>query len=293
MENRSFMGCLAAILSGICYGAIPLFILYFSRDSGIGSPVFNMMRMFFAAIIFLPAASAHFKEIMQPVSFIRKILLCSFLMTSTTILLYAAYEFIPSGIGVMLHFLHPLMVLIIEVLFFNGKVDRAMPVVITATLTGIVLLCDTSALSGRYGRGILLALLSAVTFAFYLSAIEHQKISSYHISLYTCFLCLFNTGVMCVYNILKGCFRLSFSIPAYCLFLLLGLIASLAVSLQALAIRSVGPVTTSILGTLEPIVCIVGSALILGDRITARMAVGSILILFSVIKVSLLPPGSR
>ncbi len=293
MENRSFTGCIEAILSGICYGAVPLFILYFSRDSGIESSVLNMMRMFFAGVIFLPAASAHFKEVRQPVSFIRKVLLCSFLMSATTVFLYASYEFIPTGIGVMLHFSHPLMVLLIEALLFNGKTDRSMPAVIAATLTGIVLLCDTSALSGRYGYGILLALLSAVAFAFYLSAIEHQEMSAYHVSLYTCFLGLFNAGFLCGYNIVKGCFRLSFPLKTWCLFLLLGLIASLAITLQALAIRSVGPVTTSILGTLEPIVCTVGSALILGDRITVRMAAGSILILFAVVKVSLLPAGSR
>ncbi len=292
-KEATFRGCLEAILSGIGYGAIPLIILFFSRDSQIESSVYNMMRMLIAGLILLPSAISHSSEIKEPVSFFFKMLLCSFFMSATTILLYASYDFIPSGIGVMLHYSYPLIVLILEVLIFHGKASRTTIIVTALTLAGIVLLCDVSSLSGQFTKGIVLALLSAVTFSIYLSAIEHQKVTVYHISLYTSVLGLLNACFLCIYNILKGYFRLSFPPRTYIIFLVIGIIANLAITLQALAIRDVGSVITSILGTLEPIVCTLGSALILHDRITLRMVFGSILILIAVVKASVSPKTSK
>ena len=66
-----------------------------------------------------------------------------------------------------------------------------------------------------------------------------------------------------------------------------GLISVLAILTQILAVRQAGSVVTSILSTLEPIVCAIGSALVLREAISARTVLGTALVLAAVILVTL------
>ena len=68
---------------------------------------------------------------------------------------------------------------------------------------------------------------------------------------------------------------------------MVGFVGIGAILTQILAIKYVGSVRTSILGTLEPIVCTIGSALVLRDAISFRTILGGILVLAAVIIVTL------
>ena len=98
---------------------------------------------------------------------------------------------------------------------------------------------------------------------------------------------LFDTGDMFIYNLISDQLDIKFSAKVAVILLLVGFVGIGAILTQILAIKYVGSVRTSILGTLEPIVCTIGSALVLHDAISFRTILGGVLVLVAVILVTL------
>ena len=92
---------------------------------------------------------------------------------------------------------------------------------------------------------------------------------------------------MFIYNLISDQLDIKFSAKVAVILLLVGFVGIGAILTQILAIKYVGSVRTSILGTLEPIVCTIGSALVLHDAISFRTILGGVLVLVAVILVTL------
>lgn len=84
-------------------------------------------------------------------------------MTAT--LVTAAYNYIPVGLATMFQFSYPLFVLIIMVILTKEKIGALRAVAVAFLAVGLVLMMDFS--GGANYTGIALALLSGVTYAFY------------------------------------------------------------------------------------------------------------------------------
>ena len=85
-------------------------------------------------------------------------------MTAT--LVTAAYNYIPVGLATMFQFSYPLFVLIIMVILTKEKIGALRAVAVAFLAVGLVLMMDFS--GGANYTGIALALLSGVTYAFFM-----------------------------------------------------------------------------------------------------------------------------
>ena len=280
-------GLFFAISAGIFFGVIPILILGVTRNGSASSAFCIMIRMAGGSVLLLPSTFTRFCS--RPISkkIVRDIFIGSAFMSCTSILLYAAYEYIPSGIGITLHYTYPLVIMLVNVLLFHVHFSPATKAAMVISLLGVILLCDNSILSPGSWIGILLALCSCLTFTIYLLWLERRHLGNVDPLIFAQLLTAFNTvfllGYVLVTDQLYVKLSLGVLIPLACT----GVIAVLAVTTQALAIKYTGSVYTSILGTLEPIICTLGSALVLHDKVSFRTLSGSALILFSVIVVTL------
>ena len=116
------------------------------------------------------------------------ITLCLFGSLSTTILLYASYNFIPVGIATTLHFTYPAIVCAVSILFFKDTVSRGKILSIILSTLGIWMFF-TGEIPERGIYGIILALLSGITYSFYFLYMAETKLShiyTYKLSFYVC-----------------------------------------------------------------------------------------------------------
>lgn len=285
--NASGKGYVYALLSGALFGVIPILVLTISRDGSISNSFCIMIRSLIAGTVLLPAACGRIKK--QPLSKenLRDIVISALAMASTSILLFTSYQYIPSGIGVTLHYTYPMVVLVLSALLFRVQIRIKTIMAMLISLLGIVLLCDASVVGGNALLGIVLALCSSLTFASYLLWNERRKLAMLDSIVFVSFMSLFDTGDLFIYNLITNQLDITISGKIVLILLLVGFVGIGAILTQILAIKYVGSVHTSILGTLEPIVCTIGSALVLHDVIRFRTILGGILVLAAVIIVTL------
>ena len=285
--KTSTKGYLYAILSGACFGIIPLLVLSISKNGVASNSFCVMMRMLLAGLMLLPLALRHGKQNPVPVKRVGEILVSAVLLSATSVLLYTSYQYIPSGIGITLHYMYPLVVMVLSVLLFHMRFNAKTVGAMGMSLVGIVLLCDASVLAENAVVGILLAVVSALTFASYLLWNDHRGLGAIDSFVFVTILSLLNAVFVFFYVWLTGQLYFHFSWSAVLILLCTGVFDIAAIMFQFLAIKYVGSVYTSILGTLEPIICTLGSALVLHEIISGRTLTGSALVLAAVIIVTL------
>ena len=283
MKTGSWKGFALALLSGFFYGIIPLIMLSVSRSGAASGTVCSMYRMFFAGILLLPAAL--FRSRKKPVTrrALKNLCLIGIFSGVTALLLYEAFERIPSGIGISVHYIYPLTTLLLTVLLFKEKVRKTALPAALLVLAGVVLLCDAAALPEKPVAGLLFAVASAFSCSIYYILFQRLDTGDCDRTAVVSYVNLFGAATMFLYNFCTGKFTAAFTLSQWGCFVLAGVVMIGAVTAVSIAVKSIGPVTSTVLGTLEPIVCTIGSALLLGDAITLRTGIGAALILSAVV----------
>lgn len=272
-----------AVCSGISYGLIPILVIGISRRSSAPGTYITMMRMLIAGVILFPVAFRRLKKQPLKPGCIFRLYVASVFMSVTAILLYSAFETIPAGIGIILHYTHPMLILVISALFFHETFPVKAVAAVLLSIVGVASICDVAVLGPGAGKGMILALVSSVTFSGYLLWVEKLKLGELDPLVYTAFLTICNAANIFLYNSVSGLMTVRLDPGDTMTFAAVGVLALTAVMFQMIGIRLIGSVNTAILGTLEPITCTIGSALVLGDQISLRMIAGTVLVLAAVL----------
>ena len=106
---------------------------------------------------------------------------------TTTYILYDAYNYIGVGLSTTLHFLYPMFTVVFGFLLFKRKLGKEKIIALILATIGVAMATGNSDMFAA--KGILLALLSAVTYAGYLLGIEQtsiQKMDSMKAMFYMC-----------------------------------------------------------------------------------------------------------
>lgn len=280
-------GFFYAIAQGMLFGLVHVVIQSAVRTGDVSRNMGLFFRFFIGGLILLPIALRRLKYAPLPKGMLWKVFLAALGMLVTTLLLYASYTHISTGMGVTLHYTYPIVTLLISILFFRTRLNWKMLLSIGLSFLGIVLLCDVGSMGASALTGIVLALASAVTFSCYLLWIDHQKLNAVDPIILTKLINMFNSVGLFIYNAVHSDITFTLSPKAGILLLVSGVVGVLAILTINLAIQHAGAVYTSILGTLEPITSTVGGALILHEPITGAMVMGSTLVIAAVVFATL------
>ena len=199
---------------------------------------------------------------------------------ATTLLLYSSYEYCPIGIATVLHFMYPVLVTVAGLLFFHERFSAIKVAAVLAAALGVSMFFQSGVMNLR---GIFLALLSSMTYAFYMVGLEHSVLNQmcyFKLSFYFCMLSAIVSGA---YGAATGVLNLNLTPTAWFYSLLISLLVSVgAVTLFQAAIILVGASTTAILSTLEPITSVLLSWAFLSEQMSIFRIFGCVCILFSV-----------
>lgn len=202
----------------------------------------------------------------------------------TALLLTTAYLYVPSGIATTVHFLYPVVVTAVMILFFKDKVSLP---VIFASLLAIAGVCLLSSGGGNGAvslKGLLLVLVTVVTYALYIVGVN-KSCAHQMDGLKMTFYVLLSCTIIFVLNLLvKG--NMPDAIPdvstgAY--LLLLALVPTLVSDFTLiLSVQHVGSTITAVLGCMEPLTAVGVGVLFLHENFGIEQMCGMLVILLAV-----------
>lgn len=292
IKRRKLAGYLAGLIAGVSYGTNPLFAKPLLES---GVPVLVMLFFRYgmsAAILAVWMACRHeaFKVEKRELGLLG---ILGVLFACSSLFLFTSYEFIPSGLATTLVYLYPVFTaLIMVVLRFYPSWQTWLSII--ATFGGILLLSTPSAGAEIRLPGIILAIMSALSYALYLVIVNRsrriKKVSEHTLTLYAL---MTGTAMFLIIRLFQGGNILEGVDSPADWGNLLGLaVVPTMISMLTLAVSSryIGPTRTSILGVFEPLTAIMIGTVLFGEPLTPKMAAG-VAICVGAVVFMILKPG--
>ena len=291
LQHRRIIGLTAGIIAGVSYGTNPLFAKPL-LESGVPVLVMLFFRYGLSAVILAAWMLAKKETFAVRQREVGLLALLGILFACSSLFLFTSYEFIPSGLATTLVYLYPVFVALIMV-FLRFYPSWQTWLSIIATFGGILLLSSPSAGADIKLPGIVLAILSALSYAFYLVIVNRSKriknVSEHTLTLYAL---LTGTVLFAIIRMIQGGTLTEGvdSLPDWGNLLGLAIVPTM-ISMLTLAVSSryIGPTKTSVLGVFEPLTAIMIGTLMFGEPLTLKMGVGIAICVGAVVFMILKP----
>jgi len=280
-------GIIYTILSAVIFGIMPI-LARLAYDGGVNSFTLVFLRFIFAVFIlfiFLLIKKVDFKIKRDEIKTLIILGILGYTMTPLT--LFMSYDYISVGLATTLHFIYPVVITLISIILYKEKIYFNKIIALILACIGIYLLIEMG--SGDLSiKGIFLSLGSGVFYSYYVLGIAHSKIKDINCFVITFYLSVVASIFLFIVGIFTDQLCFDFSANAWGMSVVIAVFTSIiAVILMQAGIKIVGASTASILSTFEPIVGILLGVLILNERITIRIIMGCVLVVFSVIILAL------
>ncbi|HSM98885.1 MAG TPA: DMT family transporter [Gallionella sp.] len=209
---------------------------------------------------------------------------------------FLGLQYISAGLERLILFLYPTMVVIISALVFRHKIGRTALFALLISYAGIALvfLHDMQVLQHDALSGSVLVFASALAYAVYLVGAGHTiaRIGATRFTAYVmtvaCAACLLQFAVthsVAALDLPRRVYGLSIAMAVFS--------TVLPAFLLAAAMRRIGSMHTSMIGSIGPVSTIFLAYVFLGERMSLEQITGSILVLAGVLMISLKKQGSR
>jgi len=288
MESKGnrMAGYLSGIFAGVSYGMNPLFAKHLFA-AGVSVDTMLFLRYFIGVLIFGAWIVVRKRQLRLRANQIELIVLLSILFAMSSLLLFDAYDFIPSGVATAIVFLYPVFTALI-MLFVGVRPDRRNWIAIAATFAGVVIMgLPSKGGAALRWQGMLLSALSGLSYAFYLVTVNRsRRLRDVKVDTLTFYVLLFGSAVFLVHHAAKGgslfagltpqtvqggYSTLSVWLNIVGLSVFPTIIALLTLSYST---RTIGPVKTSILGVFEPVTAMLIGTLLFGEKLTVNIVAG-------------------
>ena len=279
ISKNAIIGYPAGIITGITYGLNPLFGIPL-MNNGASTESILFFRYGFAVLILgatLLIGKQKFKVSWKQTGIL---LILGLLYTASSIFLFEAYKYIPSGLATTLIFLYPVIVALIMV-FLRVIPSWQVWLAIAVTFLGVFIMTRSDGTQEINPTGVWLSLGSALVYAFFIVIINRSKtignISNSLLTFYT----LSVGSVVFFSKIAASDANITTGITSTRDWLyLVGLaILPTIVSTATLAIstRNIGATKASVLGVFEPITAILVGTIAFGEALTSNILTGILL----------------
>lgn len=281
-------GYAAGIVTGVTYGLNPLFAVPLMRQ-GISVDEILFFRYLLAVVIlggWLLVRKESFRVSLKQTS---RLLILGILFSLSSLTLFEAYGFIPSGVATTIVFLYPVLVALIMV-FMRVYPTWQVWLSIFMTFTGVLFLCRTDGEGLLQWKGLALAFASALSYAMFIVIINRSRaIRTVSNSLLTFYALLTGTVIFAAHSLISGGGEASLftGLDRIGVWLnLLGLAVMptvVSTATLAMATRIIGATKSSVLGVFEPVTAILVGALAFGESITANIIIGIVLTMAAIV----------
>ena len=282
MKN-STRGLLMVIISGIVFGAMPSAVTY-CYTQGVTKLLAMLARYLILGLVMLPSALRAKNTFALYRRYWWKTLIISATGLATALLLYSAYNLLPTGVVTTIHFLYPSFVALLCFLVFREKLSRLNLVCLALSVSGILLMFDAGGEALNI-PGLILTLLSSVAWAVYIILLDKLplgEITSEQLLFYgSC-----NGALLTLtFGLVSGSFA-GLTVTPVGWLALVGtsfLIQFFGSRFFTLGVRQTNAQVSAIASTLEPITSLLIGAAFLHEPLTLRTGLGAALILLAVV----------
>ncbi len=284
-DSKKIVGSLCGIGAAVCYGTNPLGALMLYRE-GINTPSVLLSRFGLAFIILLGIMLLRSKK--EKIAVGRKdfliLTVLGILFIISSLSLYTSFNRLDAGVASTILFVYPIMTTVIMGVFYKEKIRLKTVLAIVLSLFGVALLYWTGNGGTLDTWGVILVLMSALSYALYITVVDRSKLkmSVFKINTYVTGYCVVG---MVVYVLICG---MPLTLPHtptgifYAGFL--GVVPTIcSLILMVYSATLIGSTATSIVGALEPLTAVLIGVLVFGESFTLRLVVGIALILLAVV----------
>ncbi len=282
-KSTRLPGYIAGVLAGVSYGLNPLFGIPLLTTHHMSVDNVLFYRYLFAVLClgaFLAVRRVSLRVSLKQFGFLA---LLGVFFSLSSLLLFQAYHYVPSGIATTLVFLYPILVALIMV-FLRVFPTWQVWVSIGMTFLGVVFLCHTDETAHYQAIGYVLSALSALSYAFFIVIVNRSKtVKSVPNTVLTFYSLLVGSCVFFAHALFGSAITLP---PADAMGNLLGLaVVPTIVSMAALACatRFIGPTKASVLGVSEPVTAIMVGVLAMGEPMNGFIVIGLVLTMAAII----------
>ena len=281
-------GIICGILAAVCYGTNPFGALPLYEEGVNTSSVlfyrFSMAVLMLAAMLLIERKS--FRISIGEMKILGSL---GLLFAASSITYYQSFRFMDAGIASTILFVYPVMVAVIMATCFREKVTAPTVMAIILALVGIGLLYRGEAGVSLSAIGVLLVMVSSLTYAVYIVVVNQSSIrmSSLKLTFYVLLICMMS---LLAYSFTTSDLHLMLppSPRAWFFACWLGLVPTvLSLVLMTIAVHEVGATPTAIMGALEPLTAVAIGVMVFGESFTFRLFVGIVLILSAVLLIVL------
>ncbi|MDR1509113.1 MAG: DMT family transporter [Synergistaceae bacterium] len=277
-------GVVFTMISAVAYGISPV-LIKMAYDGGATSASVAFLR-----ILALPALLVLMRAGNIPLFLTRRetkdvIMSCGIGFGITTLLLFGSYAYIPVGMATTLHFIYPITVSVVCVFFFREKFSMPALFALVMCTAGVFLF--TGDASGVSVKGVVMALVSGLTYAFFLVYIDKSEIRNMNHFKLSFWLSVMLAIFFGAYGAITGTLAFNLTLKAWALCAANSILcAVVAVTSLQLGIQFSGAATASILSTMEPITSFALGVLILGEGYSTAKMIGVVCVVIAVITLS-------
>ncbi len=290
MSKRSTIwGYTAGVITGVTYGLNPLFAVPLIK-CGISVDAVLFFRYLLAAVLLGTLLACHHTTLRVSRVQLRWLLLLGLLFSSSSLFLFEAYRYIPSGIATTIIFLYPILVALIMV-FLKVYPTWQVWLSIVVTFVGVLFLCHSDGAQPWPWQGLVLTFCAALVYAIFIVIINRSKaVARVSDSVLTFYVLAVGTVVFSAHMLMQGTSLAvetgKFVANPVTWLNIVGLAVFptiISTATLAAATKRIGPTRASVMGVFEPITAVVVGALAFGEPITPYVIIGIVLTIAAIV----------
>lgn len=280
--NVKAKGYILGAIAAATYGMNPLFALPLYKD-GMNPDSVLFFRYLFAIPIMAVMIKSRRRSFRLQRKEILPLIIMGLLLSLSSLALFLSYNYMEAGIASTLLFVYPIMVALIMSCVFKEALKPLTTFCIFLALSGIALLYQGDNGQPISLQGILLVMVSALSYAIYIVGVNRSTLKEIPTVKLTFYVLLFGVSLF----VFRVDFGQSVIVPdKWYLWGNLIALAALPTALSFLcttqAIQYIGSTPTAILGALEPLTALFFGILLFGETLTIQLGCGIALILIAV-----------
>lgn len=284
ISKNALIGYPAGIISGIAYGLNPLFAMPLMQDGASVESVlffrYGFAVLILGAILMIDRQS--FRVNMKQGGVL---LVLGLLYTVSSIMLFSAYNYMPSGLATMIVFVSPVLVALMMV-FLKVVPSWQVWLAIAATFVGVIIMTQGGPAESINPIGVVLSLGSALAYALFVVIIYRNKsIGNISDSVLTFYSLLVGAVVFMVQVLCSGQHLMTGIDTNMDWLNLVGLAifpTIISTATLAVASRNIGATKASVLGVFEPVTAIMVGTLVFGEPLTNNILIGMLIAMAAV-----------
>ena len=280
--NVKAKGYILGAVAAATYGMNPLFALPLYKAG-----MYPVSVLFFRYLFAIPVLGMMIVARGRSFKLKRKevlpLIIMGLLVALSSLALFQSYNYMDVGIASTLLFVYPILVALIMWIAFKEKLTLPTVLCILLALGGIGLLYKSGDGSTLNLTGIILVMISALSYAIYIVGVNQSTLKNLATLSLTFYVLLFGLVLFLV--------RVDFgqSLRVAETWYLWGNLIALAIFPTAIsflcttqAIQYIGSTPTAILGALEPLTAVFFGVVVFGESLTLRLSCGMLMIILAV-----------